>query len=456
MDDDPAEPRAAYVHGSYFAHLAEVDALEPLEKVLDKSDRAALRTWLRKYRQPMPDTLADVEAMPLEPFEHMLELPSVRAVAADAAEQGLDDPAETFARWKADRAQWFRDRDAERRENAAEPKTVRAALLSVSDLARLPPPTPLVDGLLFAGTLAQLAGHPGEGKTFAVLGMSCAVALGKSWNGHAVPAPRPVVFVAGEGSAGMFTRLAAWAHHNGVPVSELDGKLHVLPRAAQLADPDDMRELTRVVRETGAGLVVFDTRARCTIGLEENSATDQGRAVAACDALIASTGATIAVVHHLGIGSQRGRGSSAWDGAVYSDLILGRNRDGGVLIECAKHKDAPDGCKHLFALEEVTVGPDVMPDADLRRRTSLVLTAADPLDGPGSATATAMLAVIVETAPPEGLTGAQIAAFAAERDICGKSTAYAVVKSLTLSGHLRNVGTPSRARYAPDPAGGQL
>ncbi|NKY89049.1 AAA family ATPase [Nocardia veterana] len=95
----------------------------------------------------------------------------------------------------------------------------RAALvvLSVAELAQLEPPTPLVSGLLYRSTSAQLAGHPGTGKTFAALGMSCAIATGTRWAGHDVPEAVPVVYVAAEGTP--YARAAAWCETNGLPGS---------------------------------------------------------------------------------------------------------------------------------------------------------------------------------------------------------------------------------------------
>lgn len=449
---------AEVLTGEYFAHLADLDPDDELRSVagLDKATVKEIRSFHRKFSLPQPVTLRDVPVMRVAWVDSYLEeAPARLEVAEDAAEQGHDDPHDTLETLKRARAERFQERERERAERTAAKAAgvdgFAGLVLSVSALSALPPPTPLVDGFLFQGTLAQLAGNPGDGKTFAALGMACAVASGRSWNGHRVPTATPVVYVAGEGSTGLFARIAAWCGLHGLSPAELDGKLHILARPVQLGSAEDMRQLAKLIRDTGAGLVVLDTRARCTVGLEENSATEQGLAVAAVEAVIAATGATVMVVHHLGAGQQRGRGSTAWDGAVYSDLVLGRNKDGEVIIACSKHKDAPDGCKHLFRLEPVTVPQDVMPDAEERRRTSLVLVNVDPMEDRGGETAEAILKLIANTAGPDGLTRAKIAEFADKEDICKKTTTYQSVNTLFYTGKLMNVGTQKVPRYVVAP-----
>lgn len=454
--DDIGPPPAVYASGSYVAALAGIDPADELGRALGSSSVREIRRFYRRFLpdEPQPDTLEEIPALPLEIVETFFteeSWPTRLEVAEDAADQGDEDPHELFEQLNTARIERLRRRKQDRAERAASgnsgPGGLADRLLTVSALSALPPPTPLLSKFLYRGTLVQMSGHPGDGKTFAALGMSCAVATGRRWNGCDVPEAVPVLYVAAEGSSGVFSRLAAWCGHHGLAVSDLDGKFHVLPQPVQLGDREQVAQLRDAVRATGAGLVVLDTRARCTVGMEENSATEQGLAVAAAESLIAATGATVMVVHHLGVGSNRGRGSSAWDGAVYSDLVLGRNRDGDVLIECVKHKDAPDGCKHLFQLERHTIASDVMPGVDAAALTSLVMTALDPHDAKGTGSTEAVLALITETAGPDGLTGTVIARFAKDREVCSNSTTYAAIKTLVQTGRLANIGSKSRARY---------
>ena len=72
---------------------------------------------------------------------------------------------------------------------------LRKRLLRLSDLATLPAVEPLVDGIIYRDTLAQLAGAPGSYKSFATVGLSVAVAAGENWEGHRVPRAGKVVYV---------------------------------------------------------------------------------------------------------------------------------------------------------------------------------------------------------------------------------------------------------------------
>ncbi|NKT03106.1 AAA family ATPase, partial [Rhodococcus hoagii] len=102
--------------------------------------------------------------------------------------------------------------------------------------------------------------------------------------------------------------------------------------------------LIAAVKERGAALLVLDTRARCTVGQEENSATDMGWARRS-RADPAEAGATVLVVHHSPKTGGGGRGSNVWDGAVHSDIRVEKDGDDGFKLECAKAQGRPAGCK---------------------------------------------------------------------------------------------------------------
>ncbi len=176
---------------------------------------------------------------------------------------------------------------------ARDRKHLRDRLLSLDGLADLPPVRPLIDGLLYKDTLAQLAGPPGSYKSFITVGMACAVAVGVNWEGHRVPEAGPVVYVAAEGASGLRVRILAWCEANKVPVERVARNLRVLREPLALADEQDVQEAVQVASESGALLTVLDTRARCTTGLEENSATEQGLAIAAAERIQRASGGAV-------------------------------------------------------------------------------------------------------------------------------------------------------------------
>lgn len=331
-------------------------------------------------------------------------------------------------------------------------------VLSVSGLSKLEPVSPLIEGFLYRGQLAELVGHPGIGKTFAALGMTLAVASGRRWcKSYGVPSAMPVVYVAAEGASGVYARVMAWCAVNGVDHRSLEGMFHVIPRAVQMGEDDHMRQLVALVCQVGAGLVVFDTRARCTVGLEENSATDQGQAIKRADDLNQQTGAAVLVVHHTAATTARGRGSTAWDGALYSSLLMTRT-DKGVQIECAKHKDAPDGCTHPFKLDNYVVAPDLMPNADAGQRSTMVLVGVDPMEiGPDEDDLTdvqeKVIELVVELGGELGLTRADIVKFGVEQKIGSRSAIYKAVRELAdIRGRLVKTGRRNAERFTAAPA----
>lgn len=266
--------------------------------------------------------------------------------------------------------------------------TMRSKLLTVAGLANVPPSEPLIDGLLYRGTLAQLSGPPGSGKTFVALGMACALASNRTdWNGRDIPWKRngnsgSVLYVAAEGVSGLYARINAWCSLQGTGIDPRTLQLYVYPEAVQLGSFTQMEELTELARSLDCVLVVFDTRARCSTTKEENSATEQGEIIAAAEQFRAAVDCTVLMIHH---GSRSDgstpRGSNAWDGAVWSDLrVKTDGPDGHIVVNAHKHKDAPSGggVDFEYELKPVTVDAELMPGFDEKARSTLVAVTPDP------------------------------------------------------------------------------
>ena len=331
---------------------------------------------------------------------------------------------------------------------------LRDRLMNLSDLALLPPVRPLVEGLLYRDTLAQLSGAPGSYKSFVAVGLACSVALGMTWEGHRVPEAGPVVYIAAEGGSGIRTRVLAWCESNRVNPDDLEGRLRVLSEPLQLGNSVDVSEARDVARELRPLLVILDTRARCTLGMQENDSTDQGLAIEAAESIQRAGGGTVLGIHHTGRAGDHGRGSNTWDGAVWSDLRL-KGTELRSVIHCEKHKDVPDGCDHHYRLLPHTVSATAMPKLDEeldheweQRRSTLVLVQNGDLDDLAAdrRSTRVVLDIVRTSAGDEGLTRAQIAAFAEEQNL-SRSSAYEAVATLIKAAGLRNIGTERRARY---------
>lgn len=262
-------------------------------------------------------------------------------------------------------------------EEGESPTTVdrlRAMLVSASELAGRPAPEPLVYGLLDLDTEAWLIGAPGSLKSFIALDIAAHVGRGQEWQGHRVRKGR-VLHIAAEGARGMVLRTRAWIKTHG----DMEG-VTFLPYPVQVRSADGQwAALVEIAREMRPDMIVIDTQARVTVGLEENSARDMGELIAAIGLLRRATGACILVIHHTGRSGGDARGSSAIDGAQDTELKVVRAEPRSTLecrLQTDKQKDlaeADDGLRLWMRI--VDLGADEVTGREL---SSLVVDGYDP------------------------------------------------------------------------------
>ncbi|MFD6677659.1 AAA family ATPase [Rhodococcus zopfii] len=394
-DNEPAE----YLTGTHAAFRLGIDADEP---ILDHTDRITVdrvRGWCRRYfvETTRETVWSELAVVPVSAIADALdEIPTRADVAQDIDDQGDEDPHDVAARLIAERPTRLREKAAEKATKDAKPRLTDLMLSPVA-LGKIPPPVPLIEDILFRGTVAQLSGAPGDGKSFVVLSMACSLALGRRWGDHDVPEAQNVIYVAAEGSTGIHVRVAGWCEKNNVDIEDLEGKLYVLPQPVQLGKPAHIAAIEDAVRQLDAGLVVIDTRARCSDGVNENDATEQGPVITALQTMAESLGVSVLAIHHTAIGGSRGRGSGSWDGGVDTDLLLERTKSKKtaarekkegkavypieIAITCLKQKYAEDGCAHVLYLNKHTVSSDLLSGATEKQRGTLVVSM-DPFDGP--------------------------------------------------------------------------
>lgn len=270
--------------------------------------------------------------------------------------------------WKAQRK-----RTPEQELAVVEPDAVDALLaemLTPGQIKERPPKRYLIKGLVHLDSEVWVIGAPGAKKSFVVLDQAAHVAGGVPWQGMPVT-QGPVVIIAAEGAGGLGARVKAWEKEYGRPMPEC---VHILPRPVQAANAGAWAVLVRACERLRPVMVVGDTQARITVGLEENSATDMGLYVSAIGAVRAATGAAVFSVHHIGRSGGDARGSSAIDGAQDTELkvvALAEKLCGEVRVE--KQKDLPEREPIKIAFKVHTVGMDEDGDPI----TSLAVRAAD-------------------------------------------------------------------------------
>ena len=232
-------------------------------------------------------------------------------------------------------------------------------------LRNMPPVEWLVDGLLTKHGFSVLYGEPGAGKSFLAIDMALSVAYGKAW--HDNPVQRgAVLYIAGEGVGGLGKRIKAWQAHHKLTA---DVPFYVLPTAVRFREPDDVERLLRTIDnlDTKFSAVFVDTVARALLGGDENSATDMGLFVDACEIVKRHCECAVVAIHHSGKDAARGmRGSTALLGAVDTSIKVSKLEE-TVTLATEKQKDAEPMPDVAFTMTPVALIDDV----------SVVMTQAD-------------------------------------------------------------------------------
>lgn len=228
---------------------------------------------------------------------------------------------------------------------------LRAEFISAADLDKIPPLTPLVDGIFDFKTTTRIIGQSGHGKTFVMLDIAAHVITGRPWQGRECAAGR-VAYIVAEGIAGFTQRVRAWESYHGV---ELGDGLMVLPRPVQAGNAQEWAVLVEVLRYMKPSMVVIDTQARVTVGMEESSATEMGVFIDRADRIKVATGACVVLVHHQGHSGEHGRGSSAVLGALDVEIAVAKEGKGGVAVMSSKQKDREDFDPIRLRLHQVEV-----------------------------------------------------------------------------------------------------
>lgn len=307
--------------------------------------------------------------------------------------------------------------------------------LDLDGVAALPPPSWLIDGWIQRDSLCWIIGKPNDGKSFVVLDMVMCVASGKDWHGFKVEAGG-VGFIAAEGVSGMGQRATAWMKTHGAELGKPN--IRFLPRPVQAADVAAWDKLIIAVARMGLKVVVLDTQARVTVGLNENDPKDMSLFVEQAERLRRATGATVILVHHTPKNGTSARGHSSLNGAASTELLVSRNAT-MVTVSMTKQKDARYAEPITLQLLDVVVGKELdngwYPGRDIvsATLTEIDITRADEWR---TSDAKGRVAIIVATVfPNRGATKAEARAESKKLGI-SDSTFYRVWDQLLGEGTL--------------------
>ena len=254
-----------------------------------------------------------------------------------------------------------------------------------------------VPGWIPSDSLTVVYAAPGVGKSFYALSLAIECARGGEWLGQNLE-PHPVLYVAAERLTTLRDRAEAWSERSEEPIPE---KL-LMPdfsSTPQLTDPFHVEALCSYIEAEGVKLVVLDTYAMMTQGIEENSSASVP-AEALGRLRKATKGGTVLIVHHSGKDSSKGlRGSTALLAAV--DLTIELSGDGGRLSATVRKSNA--GAVPLPEWYEIQLVPLSPLDGESRSSAVLVPTGA-PKKDPGLE----MTVMEILKAEPDGLTMSQL------------------------------------------------
>jgi len=219
-----------------------------------------------------------------------------------------------------------------------------------------------------SSSVGMLFGGSGTFKSFIALDFALHVCHGLPWMGR-LTARGPVLYIAAEGGAGLWSRIEAWHKARGMAVPD-DLPLHVVPLALDLTqDAWRVVDAVQLLAVTPAA-VIIDTLSQTYSG-EENSANEMAAYFRELGVRFRQVwGAAVLLVHHTGhAATERPRGSSAIRANL--DYLLSVYRDEKEMLAtvgCVKQKDGELFPDASFALSVV----ELRIDEDGDKVTSLV------------------------------------------------------------------------------------
>lgn len=235
----------------------------------------------------------------------------------------------------------------------------------------------LIRKWLTRDSLNCLFGESTAGKSFLAIDWALHVATGLFWQGQKVK-PGVVLYICGEGHAGISRRLAAWTQVHGLFP---EGRFFVSQRAIVLNAAGAAAVLAEIQRlAVTLSMIIVDTMAWALEG-DENSAEDIGAFMRALGEIRRDTKATVIIVHHTGHGDKtRTRGSSALRAGVDAEFSVTRDPQTKIgTLTCTKAKDAVPPEPLSYELQSVDLSEDWQdPEEPGEPVTSLVFALAEP------------------------------------------------------------------------------
>ena len=303
-------------------------------------------------------------------------------------------------------------------------------------------PPYLLKNTLQRGEILVMFGDSGVMKSFVAIDISMHVGLGLDWNGFTCRRAG-VLYVCGEGGAGVRKRFRAWMIANEVLENDDQPDVYVTTEPADLiGDPGQLGETIRFAADAlgrSIDLVVIDTLS-ANFGEGDESRTDDVHRVLR-NLQTVTGGAAVLLVHHVGHGDKtRERGAYAMRAAADRRWLVERPDPGELIaVKFLKAKDEALASGVVMRWQTVPLG---WFDGDGDELTSVALELSDgEMPRPTAViTGKAQKAVMIALRSSGGMTkSALVQALAAEK--IAKRSVYSSVEGLLREGHIEEVFT---------------
>ena len=326
-------------------------------------------------------------------------------------------------------------------------------LYAGEEIKNLPPTEWILQGRLVKKGLTALYALPGGGKSFVAIDMGLAACLGENWWGENFPANCKVLYIAAERYSEVRDRLEAACKKRGIKIPS-NFELYARPKPLQIvANYLDLIEIAETVRPD---IIIFDTFAKMTLGVEENSAKEIGPIAENFSQVVFAAGPQCGglIIHHAGKNELAGlRGSTALLGALDGVWKLDKQEGGGLMLSVEKLNAAEAPLPAYFRIEGVDM-PDPQEPGELR--SVGVLTSqgyaqvADGIEGK-------VLALLCDGFEVEGASRSQLTAEynhtykpkASDAEKTSDRTINRALLKLMARNSIEKLGNGNRQRYKP-------
>jgi hypothetical protein len=202
----------------------------------------------------------------------------------------------------------------------AEAVRPRFVIRNLADALKPQPPIVyLVDKLIKTGTLSVFFGEPGSKKTYSLLSMAVCAAAGKDWLEFAIPEPVKVLIIDEEsGERRLAIRLADAVRGELATEADPTYITYVSLAGFDLGNKNDAKEVSKLIMDVGAQIVIIDALADVMSG-DENSKQETQPVLNHLRKIAEDTDSALILIHHSNKGGAY-RGTSAIKGSV--DLMV--------------------------------------------------------------------------------------------------------------------------------------